>query len=437
MKRFVKNNLVLIVVLSLSFIAAVVLLVWTALEHSEMSRYAAQLTKLRSDIKVLIDKTPAPVKENIPLIEVDQKSYAKAAWQIRRKFGHPLLPALLGNGKDTGFFAKLNPKTTLNKLRQELRDELAKYESFAQQGVAYKEYQLKYKNWNEAMQEFRRLAQPLTAERITDSNVDEIFLLALGVPRNLQQRPERLSSFLRVSYARLHDLLSEGNIEVRPEVGGFGFELGLSSEGGASTGTVGQYAPEEYANITQQWEIIGDLVRRIAKSGVRSLNFFKPRALAPEQVGDFLVYHYSFEVSGPLSKVRTLVQSLDSAISQNRVYVVRSIFLYAADDPLRALVDPVGAKAEAAKLEQETSQGPRSDFFSSRRRGRAPMPVPTREGMSEAEALAEAEMLRKKQEEEEMKRPYYERSTYGKPLTGGEQDCRAIIDVDYVMEATN
>ena len=79
MKRFVKNNLVLIVVLSLSFIAAVVLLVWTALEHSEMSRYAAQLTKLRSDIKVLIDKTPAPVKENIPLIEVDQKSYAKAA----------------------------------------------------------------------------------------------------------------------------------------------------------------------------------------------------------------------------------------------------------------------------------------------------------------------------------------------------------------------
>ena len=117
--------------------------------------------------------------------------------------------------------------------------------------------------------------------------------------------------------------------------------------------------------------------------------------------------------------------------------MVRSIFLYAADDPLRAIVDPVGAKAEAAKLEQETSQGPRSDFFSSRRRGRAPMPVPTREGMSEAEALAEAEMLRKKQEEEEMKRPYYERSTYGKPLTGGEQDCRAIIDVDYVMEATN
>lgn len=56
MKRFVKNNLVLIVVLSLSFIAAVVLLVWTALEHSEMSRYAAQLTKLRSDIKVLIDQ---------------------------------------------------------------------------------------------------------------------------------------------------------------------------------------------------------------------------------------------------------------------------------------------------------------------------------------------------------------------------------------------
>ncbi len=436
MKRFVKNNLVLIVVLGLSFIAAVALLVWTALEHSEMSDYAAQLRKLRSDIKILIDKAPAPVKENIPLIEVDQKSYAKAANRIRRKFGHPLQPALAGEGKAPGFIGVLTPKTTLGKLRQEIKEEFGKHESFAQQGVAYKEYQLKYKNWNQAMQEFRKLAQPLTAERITDNNVDEIFLQALGIPRNLQQRPERLAAFLRSSYERLRGLLSEGEVEVRPEVGGFGFELGLGTEGGNSTGTVGQYSPEEYANITQQWAIMGDLIRRVSRSGVRSLNLFKPRSLAPEQVGDFVVYHYSFEVSGPLSKVRTLVQNLDSAIAENRIYVVRSVFLYSADDPLRMIVDPEGAKAEAQK---SMEQAPENNIFSSRRRypaGRAP--IPSRDGMSEEEMLREAELQRKKLEEEEKKRPYNERSSYGKVLSGGDQqDCRAIIDVDYVMEANN
>ena len=73
MKRIIKNNLVLIVVLGLSLIATIGLLVWTAMEYIQMSRYIAQTEQLRSDIANLIKKTPAPVDGNVPLIETDIK----------------------------------------------------------------------------------------------------------------------------------------------------------------------------------------------------------------------------------------------------------------------------------------------------------------------------------------------------------------------------
>ena len=57
MKRIIKNNLVLIVVLGLSLIATIGLLVWTAMEYIQMSRYIAQTEQLRSDIANLIKKT--------------------------------------------------------------------------------------------------------------------------------------------------------------------------------------------------------------------------------------------------------------------------------------------------------------------------------------------------------------------------------------------
>ena len=39
MNRFVKKNMILIIVISLSSVAAIALLVWTAIEHSRMSAY--------------------------------------------------------------------------------------------------------------------------------------------------------------------------------------------------------------------------------------------------------------------------------------------------------------------------------------------------------------------------------------------------------------
>ena len=42
--------MILIIVISLSSVAAIALLVWTAIEHSRMSAYINQVNKLREDI---------------------------------------------------------------------------------------------------------------------------------------------------------------------------------------------------------------------------------------------------------------------------------------------------------------------------------------------------------------------------------------------------
>ena len=94
MKRIIKNNLVLIVVLGICLVVTIGLLVWTAMEYIQMSNYIAQTGQLRSDIATLIKKTPAPVEGNIPLIKTDTTLYAGAADKLRRRFGHPFLPAL-------------------------------------------------------------------------------------------------------------------------------------------------------------------------------------------------------------------------------------------------------------------------------------------------------------------------------------------------------
>ena len=51
--------------------------------------------------------------------------------------------------------------------------------------------------------------------------------------------------------------------------------------------------------------------------------------------------------------------------------------------------------------------------------------------------LAEMERRRQAEIEADKKRPFWERRGYGDTLVGAEQDCRAIIDVDYVIHNGN
>lgn len=433
MKRIIKNNLVLIVVLGGCLVITIGLLVWTAMEYIQMSNYIAQTGQLRSDIATLIKKTPAPVEGNIPLIKTDTTLYAGAADKLRRRFGHPFLPAL------EQFISILRltdgERISLAKFREDFMTEWSKGDRTAQKYSDYKSFQRRFRNWPEAMQAFRSAAEKVTTEPITDNSIDEVFLGALGIPRQFDARPENLQRFMAEYRRRLLEITRDKVFFETPEAANFSFTIA------GTTGTAaGQtaYLAENYPMIAQHWEILGDIVKRATDSGINSFVSFRKRAIVPEKVGGFDVFHYSIEITGTMASIRKFVSLLDQAFLDNRVYVVRSIFLYQDDDGARKLLTP-----NAILPVLLPGMAGRADDFSNpefgRRRRRPGLPNFRPEGDANAATLAareEAERKAKAEEEEKML-PYHRRSAYGEKLIGKSDLCRAIIDVEYIMESGN
>jgi hypothetical protein len=229
-------------------------------------------------------------------------------------------------------------------------------------------------------------------------------------------------------------------VELLNDSGSFGFNLKLNPRA------------ENIVDIVKNGEVIGDLVRRIATAKVGSINSFiiRQNNYAGEKVGRYVIYHYTFSVTSNIAKVRNLVQMLNNAAAENRMYIVRSIFLYSDSDgagrlmqdrreELARLQEELDGSASAAESNNNNSGMPRE---SGRRRRGAAMPMDMgmpgmdMPGMMEGPdgkrvQVKTAEQLRK----EEMAKPYDKREGYGKLLFGGSPICEAVFDVEYVYLA--
>ena len=441
MNRFVKNNLVLFIVLGLSVAVALVLLVWTAIRYTQMTRYINETDKLRKQIGELISKTPAPVDDNKPRISADIELYSKTAAGLQQRFGHPMAPAVdafIKELKLTPKEAKAEgaPKTiTLEWLKEQFHEGWDRIDSnnSAQQGVFYKQFQRRFSNWTEALQEFRKVAEQVTTEPITEYNIDEVFLSAIGIPRTMQGNPENLAKFISDFRYKLLDMLA-GKVAVGPDASHFSFE----------ENTV--YQPEEYPLVERNWDIIGDLVQRISKSGVKELTAFRKRSLAGEE-SSYQLYHFSFEVIGSIANIRKLVADIDNAIPANRVYLVRSVSLYALNDPAEALFSQESTLPQDfidslvqqemrrnAAVKTQTTAVPAVRGRRGRRQVAPVMETPESTTLSSEEMQVRRVQAVKEFEEAEKKKKYFERFGYGDTLVGGSDECRAVIDVDYIMQ---
>ena len=434
MKRIIKNNLVLIVVLGICLVVTIGLLVWTAMEYIQMSNYINQTGQLRSDIATLIKKTPAPVEGNIPLIKTDTTLYAGAAEKLRRRFGHPFRPAL------EQFISILRQsdgeRIPLTKFREDFLVEWNKGDRSAQKYSDYKSFQRRFRNWPEAMQAFRTAAEKVTTEPITDNSIDDMFLGALGVPRQFDGRADNLQRFMAEYRRSLLEITKDKVLFETPEAANFSFTISANAGSAAGVGQKGVYLAEDYPMIAQQWEIIGDMVKRAADSGINSFVSFRKRTIQPEKVGGFDVFHYSIEITGTMASIRKFVNLLDQAFQENRVYVVRSIFLYQDGDGAKKLLTPDAI----LPILLPGMTGPNDEFANlqpGRRRRRPERSFRPESDSSAAAQAAREEAARKAKEEEEKSLPYNLRTGYGEKLIGKSDLCRAIIDVEYIMESGN
>ena len=430
MNRFVKNNLVLIIVLGISLIATIGLLVWTTMQYLQMWQYITQTENLREEIANLIKKTPAPVEGNVPLIETDRKLYSRVAEQIRKPFGHPLQPAL---DQFISVLRRSNgEKVTLAKFKEEFTAEWTKSDKFAEKELNYSLFKRNFRNWDEAMQVFRAVAEKATAEPINDGNIDEIFQSALGVQRKLGGKPENLLRMM-TNFRNGMLELTKDKIEFDTEEAtyfSFSFtNIGTGVASGEGSGSSSGYLLEDYPMIAQHWEILSDIVKRSTESGIQSFVSFRKRAVQPEKSGSFDVFHYSIEVTGTMESIRKLTALLDQAYHANRIYVVRSVFLYQLEDDALLLVKPELAETK------ENIENRQMNMPVMSRRGRRGGYAAPRESAEERTAREVAERQAQEIAEREKSLPYYHRSGYGAPVIGKNGLVRAIIDVEYIMES--
>ena len=481
MNRFVKHNMLLIAVFAVSGVVAAALMIYALIEYVQMAQVIGNIDKLRQEIETIGKQTPRPVDENKPRIEADIQLYQKCAAELRAHFGRPMQPAV------DAFIAAIQPdrKPAAEKKEGEEAPEepeplteanfIAKFKEgwdpipatqYAQQNYFLEsKFRPNYPKWRQGTAAFAELAKMHTFEKITDNNVDEILLSAMGIPRRLQGRPEELQRIFNEFRERVNESL-EGKIDLTEQANRFGFPSDSASA----------YARADYPILLEHMNILYDMLLRLKapkdpkdtmEPTLRIIHNIRIRNTAGnpeagdggaeggmgggeagskwggsvETTGSFSNYHYTLVVSGPMEAIRDVAVKLANAYKDRRIYIVRSVFLYAEENRAAALFTP----AEVNESENTTNSEPREAApaapTTGRRRGRRSA-VAAPETGENTQAQGDAEAAKKKREEAERKKaflerqkslPLHERYGYGEILVGGDKDYRAVIDIDYVV----
>ena len=437
MNRFVKQNLLLITVMSIASVIILALLVYSAIVYFQMSQCISETDSLRQKIATLIRHTPAPVDDNKPLISQDIALYTKLNGELSKTIGRPYQPAadrfieILMNVKKGASIEEARKNFV-----EEYNNTVGKDENPARQGMALDELRRKYRNtWDKALQEFVKLVTPLTQEPDLEHDGEAFAFYTIGISRKMQNNPEKLLAYARKYQEKIHQLLGQ---KMRPEADAFGFTFienpnvtFKSEEGGAAA----PFRKEDIPLIFRHWDIIGDICKKISVVDIKSLNFFNIRGINRENGaydatftgrGNYMVAHYSFEVTASLENLRKLAKSFCYDPATRRFYTVKSVFVSAPDSEIAAVKQLLNPQA-VQEVAKETSTAP---VRRGRRRGAVAEPV---ENSSTDDKAAE---LRARIQEEFEKRekslPFYQRSGYGDVKLGGMSEYRAVFDIEYI-----
>ena len=460
-KRFVKNNIGLLLVVSVCAVIAAGLLIFTLIEYVRMYDYISKIEDFRKQIEKIIKQKPAPVDGNRALLQHDIDLYSKVAKQLQMHFGHPMQPAI------DAFFAVLRPnknafgddtpeKITVERFLEEFRkgwDPIDQRDYAQKQYFLNNEFRPKFSNWAQAQREFIKAAQPFTFEELTPNNADEVLLSLLGVPRSLNGDGDRLLRILSGSRERLLR-----NIGDKLQLSTVAMGLGLLSGGGEDNASSSTFKSDDFPVVLTHVDIICDLLARIKDTGIRMVYDIRIRRGGEggggdggeggdkggnwqegiESVGNYRVYHYQLEVSGSMEAIRSMVATLDNAFADRRVYIVKSVFLYAEENGAANLFEIAPKEGEEAKNMNMGNAGNDKSKMRRRRSRQADEGEDDGGGVQndqDFERRRRMEDAIRRYREEQERLPYERRDGYGETLIGAGDSYRAVIDVEYVAQA--
>ena len=474
MNKFAKKNIMLVTVLVGSGIVAAALLICAGVIWIALSQQIKTTQNVKSKIKSLVAAELAPGLENELRVKQSIDVYKVAAAKQRARFASPLQPAV------DEFIKELQPpiasrltddqherlrvrrddesemsseqirKLPVRKLTQEEFKELFRetFESdpansdevqrktLATQNFFIPGFRSRFPNWSAALAKFVAKAKTLTSEPIGQTNDVALLLSAIGFPRAIPNEQE----FVRhmESYrAAIVQKAETAKLEVMPAAANFLIDSGNSSANGAiATG----FSVSDIREIFFQWDVFGDIVDNLGKSGVRTIYNIRARnfAEAPEEgrklgnysesIGSYKYYHYTVEISGTLKSIRELCANLDTSYKHGRPYIVRAVTLYAEENGAAQLMgqNQIKEQQNQPREEEENTGG--------RRRRRRNVES---NADAEKEQQVDPEELRAQEEARIKALPIEQRPGYGVVLVGAGDMYRAMVDVDYVVLEQN
>lgn len=479
MNKFTKKNFMLVAVLVGSGVLAAALLIAAGIVWLDLLQRIGDTKAAREKVEKLTKAKPAPGDENERRIKHDIVIFQKAAKELRKAFGSPLEPAV------EAFIKELQPpyaKQLTDEQHERFRIHPANEDEMSQEQIrnlktrklsvedfrglfqeAFENnpgsrdenqrqllstqnffimvFRRKFPNWNSALAKFVEKAKTLTHEPIGRSNDVALLLTAMGFPRAIPNEQE----FIRhmESYrAALIQKAEAGKLEFMPAVANF--MLNGSTNNSGEFNMSGGFAPADIREIFFHWDVLGDFVSLLCKSGVRTFHDLRARNFSEtleegrklgtysETVGSYKLYHYSLEISGTLKSIRDFCTNLDNSYKNGRPYVVRAVTLYAEENGAGLLMGQMqlDKKDGANQDENNENYGGRRG-----RRGRRRQVVEVAE--SEKEQQVDPDELRAQEEARIKALPVHERPGYGAVLVGNGELFRAIIDVDYIILEQN
>ena len=318
-KRFLKYNKSLVAVIGVSLLVVLFLLVIAVIKYLDMVEANSEVNKMRDTIVSLQDpykNKVAVIPGNLDLLKKDYEIYHSKNMKIKPFFGHPYAQAVEAAARAMGL---KNGDELIRKfydfLAENPRERMSdRYKRFKMQNGV---------RWNTAINAFAKEAEKISFEKITDANVDDIFLQAIGLPREMSGRSfEYCSEILKAIEIQLNKLVLSKNIDVNQNAAGFSLNsLGLST-------------PTQIADSMQNMEIVGDMIQRIVKNAPEDRNFRYMKVLdtvsltgkaSYSEDRKIQVFRYKLKFAVTMDALRDIIKNLNESIKANRVYVLRNL----------------------------------------------------------------------------------------------------------------
>ncbi|MDD5596603.1 MAG: hypothetical protein PHV82_01580 [Victivallaceae bacterium] len=421
-KKFIKKNIFMIVFMSIAFIAVIALLVMVFFEHKSMREYDAKKVELLKKINKIFKQQYTPVKVNVLRIEGDAKEFDLESKKVEQKFGHPYefalrrfaevvaIPLNDFRAKFGEFWDSQKGKTT--------RDLIFRRYKVRQFGEDFPNHR---STWNEAMNAFMQEAQKATLEEIDATNVDGIFLAAMGKGRQFSDSPQRCQTFMK----RMRYNMIEYYGKKKVDCADTNFSFDDSREPAAG----------DIEAIANAWEIVSDLAKRVAdakidpKKDTLQLVEFSKRGLTGEKDGDYTFYRFSFTVNADIATIRRIFKKLYEAYTENRVYAVRDIRIYRMVDKVSDIL------AESERLKDEIDYDTKKSDEKEVKPPENGRPDPKGGDLKRFGAPpAKTSAPKKSVKEKEQKKILTPKSPgYARTIIGGNNICRAEFEVDYIV----